>query len=353
MVGYKPRQWPSPYFRAMSLRVPAFLLAMATLPCQAAAQDIGWSERLDSARIKAHQADRGSEEHAKALLKMGRALRELDRSDTALTVARSLITSLDTAPSILLVSAYDMLGRTQMETGDAEAAMLTMQQGLRTAQAINDSPGMRSALYQLGAANFDANRFDDALYYSRQLVPLLEGIPDPRRAGTLNMIGNVFYMRQEFDSATVYYADAVDEARRIGSPQVVTLASNLAAVYAEIGQAAKGVAILDEEFAQNPEMLARDRMNLLNVRGYCLYEMGRYADAVNDLSRSEEINDSTIHELDRSIDNLTYLAGSYKELGDFTNAFLSMEKLEAAKDSFHLHAQNTTTLELEKRFQGE
>lgn len=327
-------------------------LAFAFQP--ATAQDPnGWSDRLDSTRAALHTLKPGTEEHARNLLAMGRALRMLDRPDTALIVARSLIAALDTTPSVLLVSAYDMLGRAQKETGDPAGAMITMQRGLRIAQAANDPAGVRAALYQLSTANFDAGRFDDAHYYAARLLPLLEHVTDMRRAGVLNMLGNVFYMRQAFDSATVYYAEALDEAHRLGSPQVVTLAGNLAAVYAEMGRPEKGVALLDEELGRDSAMHLRDRMNLHNVRGYCLFELGRYDAAIRDLLRSEAINDSAVHELDRTIDNLTYLAASYKGQGDFRNALLSMEKLEAAKDSFHLHQQNTATLELEKKFQGE
>jgi tetratricopeptide (TPR) repeat protein len=187
------------YFGALMRALLLFMLFCQCAMAFAQSGDVDWSFRLDSARSALRSAKPGSEAHGKLMLNLGRALRMLDRSDTAVIVARSLIASLDTTPSALLVSAYDMLGRAQAETGEAEGSMHSSQRALRTAHAVNDTLGIRSALYQLGMANFNANRFDDALFYAQQLLPLLEGIDDPRHAGSLNMIGNVYYVRQEFD----------------------------------------------------------------------------------------------------------------------------------------------------------
>ena len=128
-------------------------------------------------------------------------------------------------------------GNAAMESGGIDAAMPAFRESLRRYEALADTAGMGSALHNIGASLFYAQKYDSAEAYLMREEDLAERIGDYRRLGNaVSGLGNVSAKRGDLRRASELYARAKPIRERIGD--VGGLAadqSNLGAVTMMLG----------------------------------------------------------------------------------------------------------------------
>jgi CHAT domain-containing protein len=155
-------------------------------------------------------------------------------------VARFRSLSLADRQAQLSADSVYRAGNAAMESGGIDAAMPAFRESLRRYEALADTAGMGSALHNIGASFFYAQKYDSAEAYLMREEDLAERIGDYRRLGNaVSGLGNASAKRGDLRRASELYARAKPIRERIGD--VGGLAadqSNLGAVTMMLGDLA-------------------------------------------------------------------------------------------------------------------
>lgn len=281
---------------------------------------------------------------------LAKAYRTADLPDSALVAAglalRYAISPTDSA------RAHFALARACMAQQDLEGTQAHARSSILIARRTADSATWLRGEAVLGEVAFDQNRMDAALGHIRAAIHLALPLRDSSAIATsYGMLGNIQYTRQQYDSTRWYYDLSMAWMSPTDTVRRLRMALNQVNLFIEEERydsaMARSDALREEVAAAN----AAVRSKYHNQRGYALFNMGRFRQAIPEFIRSDSINEALVKEPDLRIENKGFLAESYAAIGDSGRAYLLMLDLETLKDSFAQAAADERMLTLEKQFE--
>lgn len=286
---------------------------------------------------------------AKAI-ELAKAYRAADLPDSAL-VAAGLALRYATSPTDS-ARAHFALARACMAQQDLEGTQAHARSSILIARRAADSATWLRGEAVLGEVAFDQNRMDASLDHIRAALHLALPLRDSSAIATgYGTLGNILYTQHRYDSTRWYYDLSLAWMPPKDTTRRLRMALNQVNLFIEEERYDSAMARSD---AMREEVAAGDatvRSKYHNQRGYALFNMGRFRQAIPEFIRSDSINDALVQEPGLRIENMGFLAESHAAIGDSGRAYLLMLGLEALKDSFAQAAADEQMLTLEKQFE--
>lgn len=329
--------WINPHWLYTLLCISCFGLLSTSLGAQdkTAFQQKGskalLSDQLDSAEYWFTQLgtlshpDSVLESYA-GLLKTSIRKTELERGDSLVQVADQHLQNQLVSPrtKIRYLSAR---GEFLRWNSDAQAGL---EQHLAVLDMIEESAPTAispraQTLLNIGMTYEQMSRYDSALVYVKQSIPLFEQVYDTTEAAFSNIYNSLavcYYRNNQYDEARKYYELSIDIARKKLGANSVDLGNslnNLSAIYRFQEDYEKAIAVTDEALTifqalNNKEGISRSYY-ALGVYYYFLGDYGRSRDYLEAcLAIREELYASDHFRL---IDPLNVLAIAQEEAGNY------------------------------------
>lgn len=208
------------------------------------------------------------------------------------------------------------------DIGELEPALREYRKSLDAYRHSGDRVGEALALYEIGAALYDLERYNEALVSWREALLAFEQLDDqPRIAQTLKCIGWIYDDLSEYQTAIQYYQRSMEIAQAIGDKLLE--AQNLN----NIGVACRNLSQFPEAaryFEQSLQIRRklgdrRGEANTLNNIGMVYDDQSFHFKALEYYHRSLKIF-TEIEDRDGASRVLGNLGVAYKSLSDYTRA---------------------------------
>jgi tetratricopeptide (TPR) repeat protein len=283
-------------------------------------------------------------------IELAKAYRTADFPDSALVAAglalRYAISPSDSA------RAHFALARACKALQDLDSTQAHARTSILIARRAGDSATWLLGEAVLAEVAYDQNRFKAALEHLRAGLRLALPLRDSSAIATAyGMLGNIQYTRQQYDSTRWYYDRSLAWMLPTDTVRRLRMALNQVNLFIEEERYDSAMARSDAMREEVAAANATVRSKYHNQRGYALFNMGRFRQAIPEFIRSDSINEAFVKEADLRIENKGFLAESYAAIGDSGRAYLLMLDLETLKDSFAQAAADERMLTLEKRFE--
>lgn len=160
-------------------------------------------------------------------------------------------------------------GNIYRETGDFARALNYFEEALAINEALGDEVAGSVNLTSIAQLLYDLNDFDSALDYALRCLPIFEKAHDTNRVITIyNVLGNIYFKREEYEEARSYFEKNLATADRESSAYIIAL-SGMGKVYYRL-----------QEFTEARECLNvahEEAIELENaeVQIICNYYLGR------------------------------------------------------------------------------
>ena len=268
-----------------------FFLALAEQAELAGPQQVAWLQRLeeehDNLRLALEWLLR-PEESVELFVRLAGRLSEfwsrrgyLSEGRRWLEVALRRLSGVSSLPASSTWKAYvlNQAGILAHAQGDYRAARRHLEETLALARKLEDTPGIATALANLGNVAYDQGDYPRARTYYEETLALARKLGDTSAiARTLNNLGNVAYAQGDYRAAPTHLEEVLALARELGDTSgIATALINLGNVAYDQGDYPRARAYYEETLALARELgdtsgIARTLNNL----GSVTYVQGDY-----------------------------------------------------------------------------
>lgn len=233
-------------------------------------------------------------------------------------------------------------GISAMDQGEYQQSSAALMEALRLFEASADLRGQANTRVNLGALNYYLNQFDAAIQYWEQAARFFEAKGPHSRLGTVfSNIGSVFSEMNRLDSAEAYHRRALaihEKAQdRKGMAQVwnnLGVTNEYAGRFPEALRCYRKARLLCDNLGDTAGVV-RAELNGATILEY----QHKYAEALAANRRALAL---VSHSGEKGLYRLAFLnlAGLYNKMGRYREAYESLEKYHAYKDSL-INEENT------------
>ncbi len=270
----------------------------------------------------------------------------LKLSEKALFLARAI------KDSNMIARAYLLKGDAFHELNDLSGALEFYNKSYFINYQLKDYKGLFENLNRLSKIYYEQNRFDEAFQKDKEALAIAQRLNYPDlQALAYGSIGNILYIKKEYDSALTNYNRALEYYSKYGGIKTAVLYSNIGDVYVEKRQFNTALDYFNKarsiaENTANFDVLA----HLYITIGRCYLLRKDYTDAEVYLHKGEEmVKSSDDYELTAEVYGL--LSDLYAAQYDYKTALDYQLKVEQTKDLLYKQTTDIRVLELQTRFE--
>nr|WP_290226756.1 CHAT domain-containing tetratricopeptide repeat protein [Trichocoleus desertorum] len=255
-------------------------------------------------------------------------------------------------------------GQQLLDKEEYQAALIKLQQALKTYQAISERSAVGTSLSNIGSTYYSLGQYAKALEYHQQSLAIRQELGERSAVGTsLSNIGSTYYSLGQYAKALEYHQQSLAISREVGdrSGEGASL-SNIGRIYDSLGQYAKALEYHQQSLAISREVGDRPgKGTSLNNIGLAYDSLGQYTKALEyhqqSLAISREVGDrsgkgTSLNNIGRIYDSLGQYAKALeyyqqslavsREVGDRSGEGTSLNNIGLAYDGL---GQYTKALE--------
>lgn len=223
-------------------------------------------------------------------------------------------------------------GNIYRDLGELAKALNYFEEALAINENIGDQVSASVNLTSIALLLYDLNDFDSALDYALRCLPIFEKAHDTNRVITIyNILGNIYFKRQQYDEALQYFEMNVQRAEHESSAYLLAK-SGLGKVYYRLSDFGNA-----EKYLVESEQEARELENA-EVQIICNYYLGKmamdegnYRHALQYLNTAFEMADDYMrkHDVMSLHETLSVL---HDKMGNIPKAFYHLKAYEQLKE---------------------
>lgn len=291
---------------------------------------------------------------AKSLSNIGNAFADIPIYDSALIYYnKSIDLCLRGKLMKPLSSAYLNIASLEISQNKYDNGIKYLLKCLEIKQKLNDKTGMANVYNNISVIYKEQKNYIKALEYAHQAFTIYTNLNAIEDIGFSEMsIGMINYKLKKHKEAEKYFRLALNHFENSGyKVGIATGYNNLGLIYEERKDYAKAIAYFEKgmKYSSNPiihDTYLQAATNLISCNN-----------SIGNSKKSKQYIDSANKHLNygiqKNIIKSLYLgtAHYYFAVNDFKNAFLSLKKHDAIKDSLITEENNALTSEIEARFE--
>ncbi len=260
--------------------------------------------------------------------------------------------------------AYRISGRINTVSGHYEKSNNNLFKALKLFEEIQDTLSIGKIYASIGVIKYLGKEFDDALEYSKKAVNIYIKYKSSKElAKVYNNIGLIYFDKKLLDSADFYYSKTIELAQGIGDLRIEISA---------LGNSARNY-MIKNEFDKAIEKFSQILKTAEKINDYtilCATHANISTAYLNMNSGNSKKNEVLLNKaLDHATECLkhaekinsdsyiTYaysvLSESYKQKGDYKNAFFYLEKLKNLQDSIFTKEKAKAIKDIEEKYKNE
>lgn len=252
-----------------------------------------------------------------------------------------------------LSSAYLNIASLEISQNKYDDGIKYLLKCLEIKQKLNDKIGMANVYNNISVIYKEQKKYDKALEYANQAYHIYTSINAVEDVGFSEMsIGMINYKLKKNKEAEEYFALAINHFEKSGYKiGIATGYNNLGLIYIDSKNYNKAITYFEKGMLNSLNPILHDTYiqaatNLISCNNLIgnFKKTKQYIDSAN-----KHLN----YGIQKNIIKNLYagIADYYFAVNDFKNAFLSLKKHDAIKDSLILEENNTLTSEIEAKFE--
>lgn len=223
-------------------------------------------------------------------------------------------------------------GNVYRETGDLARALNYFEEALAINEDLGDEVAGSVNLTSIAQLLYDLNDFDSALDYALRCMPIFEKAHDTNRVTTIyNVLGNIYFKREEYEEARSYFEKNLGNAERGSSAYLIAL-SGMGKVYYRMGDFINARKCLEDALR---DAIEQDNGEVQIICNYYLGRMqmdeGDFRQALTYLNFAFEMAEDYTrkHDVMSLHETLSVL---YDKMGNIPSAFYHLKAYEQLKE---------------------
>ena len=245
------------------------------------------------------------------------------------------------------------IGSVYYQMDQPEESISFYKRALKISEQLDDASNIAISATDLGHIYTSMEKTERALEAYNKALEASEELPGAHARATILMeLSSVYNDNNSYQKALEINNQALSLAREMSDKMLESLAlKNMAAIYRKQGDFSRANTYLVQTLSLLDEIGAEQ--SIVETKNYIaqnFYDLGAFEKTIE---YGSEAYDAAIkaHSFDLSLEPLRLMANSYRQMGDYEQAFATQQSINSVKDSIYNQEQARQIAQMQTRYE--